>query len=119
MAMTEARRALLLAYCKESWDELSAEDRLLLESMYDGAVSYMEDSGVREPDPDVNASRYGKYVLCTNALTLDAWDNRGTQFAGYTVTENRAFRLILNQLKRTEPVSNSGTGGGTSGGDTG
>lgn len=97
-----------MAYCR--LDDLSEAEETLLESMYDAAVSYMAEAGVAEPAD--GSDRKGKFDLCVNALVLDAWDNRGTQTAGYSMTENPAFRRILNQLKLTEPVSNSDTGSG-------
>lgn len=106
--LTDARRAALMAYCR--LDDLTEEEKLLLGSMYDAAVSYMEEAGVAEPAE--GSARKGKYDLCVNALVLDAWDNRGTQTAGYSMADNPAFRRILNQLKHSEPVSNLGTGTG-------
>lgn len=100
--------ATLMAYCR--LDDLTEQEITLLKAMYDSAVSYMEEAGISEPEEET--SRRGKYDLCVNALVLDSWDNRGTQAAGYNITENPAFRRTLNQLKLTEPVSNSDTGSG-------
>lgn len=108
--MTEEQRAALLAYCRI--DELTAEEEPVLEGMYQAAVSYMEQAGVSEPETDT--PRRGQYDLCINAMVLDAWDRRGSASEGgssHSVTENPSFRRTLNQLKLTEPVSNSDTGG--------
>lgn len=105
--MTEARKAQLIAYCR--LDELTAEEEVLLETLYGYAVGYMSGAGVSEPRDDPR--RAAQYDLCVNALVLDAWDRRGTsseERSGHTMTENRSFRLTLNQLKLTEPVSAAG-----------
>lgn len=112
MALTDARKAALMAYCR--LDEPTEEEWVLLEGMELAALSYMEDAGVSVP-PE-GSEREAKFTLCVNALVLDAWDNRGTQTAGYTMADNPAFRRILNQLKATEPVPALGTGNGALGG---
>lgn len=103
MSLTPERRASLLAYCRI--DELEPEDEGLLEVLYSSAVSYLEQAGVSEPE--AGTPRAAQYSLCVNALVLDAWDRRGTSASErgtYTTVENRAFRLLLNQLKLTEPI---------------
>ena len=101
MALTDERRAALLAYCRI--DELDAGDAALLESLYEDAAAYMAEAGVSEPD--AGTGRAAQYDQCVNAMVLDAWDHRGTQTAGQALVENPAFRRRLNQLKLTEPVS--------------
>ena len=101
MALTDERRAALLAYCRI--DELDAGDAALLESLYEDAAAYMATAGVSEPD--AGTGRAAQYDQCVNAMVLDAWDHRGTQTAGQALVENPAFRRRLNQLKLTEPVS--------------
>lgn len=98
MALTESRRAGLMAYCR--LDALEPEEESLLEGLYQAAESYMEQAGVQEP-PEGTVRR-AQYDLCVNALVLDAWDVRGTAVTG-TIAENPAFRRSLNQLKLTEP----------------
>ena len=100
MALDDVRRASLMAYCKI--DELADGEMVLLESMYDDAVAYIEEAGVNQPAG--NARRTAQYDQCVNALVLDAWDHRGTQTAGQSLVENPAFRRRMNQLKLTEPV---------------
>lgn len=102
MPLSEIRRTTLMAYCRI--DELGPGEDLLLEDMYHDAVNYMAGAGVAEP-PE-GTERKAQYDMCVNGLVLDAWDNRGTQFAGYTVVENPAWQRKKNQLKLTEPVSN-------------
>lgn len=100
--MTEARRAQLLAYCR--LDDTGPWDDAVLDGMYLAAISYMEQAGVSEP-PE-GSPRRAQYDQCVNALVLDSWDRRGSSDearSGHTMTENRAFRLSLNQLKLTEP----------------
>ena len=100
MALTEERKAALLAYCRI--DTLEDGEEPLLQGLYDAAVSYMEQAGVREPEE--GSTRKAQYDLCVNAMVLDAWDNRDTKEPVSQATENPAFRHSLNQLKRTEPV---------------
>lgn len=51
-----------------------------------------------------------QYDLVVNAMVLDAWDRRDMTEASGQVTENPAFRRLLNQLKLTEGmVSDSDT----------
>ena len=101
MALTDARRAALMAYCRI--DELVDGEAALLESMYFDAVDYLAGAGVSAPTE--GSGRAAQYDQCVNALVLDAWDHRGTQTAGQALVENPAFRRRLNQLKLTEPVS--------------
>ena len=106
MAVLDADRlAALTAYCRI--DELGPGDYELLHSLYSVAVAYMSAAGVSIPDdPDRRAA----YDLCVNYLVSDAWDRRSRELSGATA-ENRAFRALLNQLKLTEPVPESGAGG--------
>ena len=106
MALTDARRAALLAYCRI--DELEDDEAALLDSLYEDATAYLAEAGVSEPD--AGTGRAAQYDQCINALVLDAWDHRGSQTAGQALVENPAFRRRLNQLKLTEPVPDSGTG---------
>ena len=107
MALTAQRRAQLLAYCRLDEADLTEADVLLLEREYLSAVSYLTDSGVTLPTEPARLARFDGLV---DALVLDRWDNRGSQTAGHTLTENPAFRRDLNQLKLTEPVPAVGTG---------
>ena len=66
------RRASLLAYCRIEEDELTAEDEVLLETMYWAAVGYMAGAGVAAPA--AGTPRRAQYDLCVNALVLDDWD---------------------------------------------
>lgn len=98
--MDEARMVRLMAYCR--LDELTADELDLLDSMRSTAEGYLMAAGVDEPAED--DPRAAVYESVVNALVLDEWDNRGSQFSGYTVTENPAFRRKLNQLKLTVPI---------------
>ena len=108
MAMADARKAALKAYCR--LDDLELGEDALLERIYSGAVAYMAEAGVAEPEE--GTPRKAQYDGLIDAMVLDAWDNRGSQTAGYSLAENPVFRRTLNQLKLTEPVSNSDTGTG-------
>lgn len=107
--MTPERRAALLAYCRI--DELAPEEEPVFEGMYWDAVAYMDGAGVSEPEE--GSPRWYQYDLCVKRMVLDAWDRRGAteeDRVSSAVTENRAFRRTLNQLKMTEPtVSNLDT----------
>ena len=107
MALSGERLERLLIYCR--MDDLMPGEEVLLEGLYDDAVSYMVGAGVAEPkDP----GRLAQFDLCVDALVLDAWDSRGTHIMGQGLVENPAFRRRLNQLKLTEPVSEPDTGTG-------
>lgn len=110
MAMTEQRKALLLAYCKIDPGDLSKEDHALLEEFYAGAIDYMEDScGVSVPRAEGRLATFDRVI---NAMVLDAWENREAQTNGFTPTDNPAIRKDINRLKETEPVSDLDTGTG-------
>lgn len=99
MGVPEARKVTLLAFCR--LDGLSPEEEGLLAVLYDAAVGYMTQAGVREPPGDT--PRRAQYDLCVNYLVLDGWDRRDVSFVGTSSTENPAFRRLLNQMKLTEP----------------
>ena len=105
MALSEARRASLLAYCRI--EEPTAEELLTLEGLYDAAVGYLEQAGVSEPEE--GTPRRAQYDLCVNALVLDAYDKRGTTVSGSALTDNREYRGTFLQLQATEPMSESDT----------
>ena len=105
MSMTEERRARLLAYCRI--EEPTDEELLTLEGLYDAAVGYMEGAGISPPAS--GTPRAAQYDLCVNYLVLDGYDRRDVTITGTIVADNPAFRRLINQLKLTEPVSNSDT----------
>ena len=72
MALSEARRASLLAYCRI--EEPTAEELLTLEGLYDAAVGYMEQAGVSEPEE--GTPRRTQYDLCINFMVLRDFDLR-------------------------------------------
>lgn len=109
--LTEERKAELMAYCRI--DALEVGEYTLLNTLYESAVAYMEQAGVSEPA--AGTSRRSQYDLCINYLVLDGYDRRDTTFTGTTVSENPAFRRLINQLKLTEPVPDLDTGSGTGG----
>ena len=98
MALTDERRRALAEYCRVD------DDDPLLDGFFAAAAGYM----VREPDS--GSPRAAQYDLCVNYLVLDMYDRRDVSFAGTVVADNPAFRRMMNQLKLSEPVSNSGTG---------
>lgn len=106
--MAEARKAALKAYCR--LDDLEPGEDVLLERLYSGAVAYMTEAGVSAPAE--GTERRAQYDGLIDAMVLDAWDNRSSQTAGYSLAENPVFRRTLNQLKLTEPVSSTDTGTG-------
>ena len=107
--LTEAQRAELLAYCKLTEFAEDPEVEALIGTYYGAAAAYMSQAGISEP-PE-GTPRRAQYDLCVNAMVLDSWDKREISVSG-TVSENPAFRRVMNQLKMTENVSNLDTSGG-------
>lgn len=107
--LAEARRAELLAYCKLTEFAEDPEVEALIGTYYGAAAAYMAQAGISEPP--VGTPRRAQYDLCVNAMVLDSWDRREISVSG-TVSENPAFRRVMNQLKMTENVSNLDTSGG-------
>ena len=109
MALTEERRAALLAYCKLTELADDPEVAAVIPVLYDAAVGYMDGAGVSPPA--TGTARAAQYDLVVNAMVLDAWDRRDMTETSGQVTENPAFRRVLNQLKLTEGmVSDSDIG---------
>ena len=105
MAWDDAAKSRLMAYCRI--DALEEGEVLLLQGLYEAAVSYMEQAGVSEPE--AGTPRRAQYDLCINALVLDGYDRRGVQTEG-SVSDNPQLRRMIVQLKLTEPaVSESDT----------
>lgn len=105
MAWDDAVKSRLMAYCRI--DALEEGEELLLQGLYEAAVSYMEQAGVSEPE--AGTPRRAQYDLCINALVLDGYDRRGVQTEG-SVSDNPQLRRMIVQLKLTEPaVSDSDT----------
>nr|WP_326216492.1 head-tail connector protein [uncultured Oscillibacter sp.]DAZ27213.1 MAG TPA: head tail connector [Caudoviricetes sp.] len=105
MAWDDAAKSRLMAYCRI--DALEEGEELLLQGLYEAAVSYMEQAGVSEPE--AGTPRRAQYDLCINALVLDSYDRRGVQTEG-SVSDNPQLRRMIVQLKLTEPaVSESDT----------
>lgn len=102
MSLSEERRASLLAYCKLTELADDPEVQLLIPSLYDAAVGYMEGAGVNVPES--GTTRAAQYDLCVNAMVLDGWERREVSMTGVAVVENPAFRRLINQLKLTEPA---------------
>lgn len=106
MALTDERKAALMAYCRI--DALEEGEEPLLQGMYDAAVSYMEGAGIAEPQE--GTARRAQYDLCVNAMVLDSYDRRDITIIGTSVNDNPTFRRMIVQLKLTEPVSKLDTG---------
>lgn len=101
MALSEERRASLLAYCKLTELADDPEVQALIPVLYDAAVGYMTNAGIRAPEP--GTPRSAQYDLCVNSLVLDAWERRETTITGTIVSVNPMFRSKINQLKWTDP----------------
>lgn len=84
-----------------------------LPGFVDTAVAYLADAGVLVPQD--GSPRYAKYLQCVKYLALDLYDRRDTAVEG-ALSDNPAFRRLINQLKLTEPVPESGTGEAAEGG---
>ena len=102
MTSFEEMQSELLNYCRI--DDASEDDLTQLSELYAYAVSYMLTAGVQEPS-ETDTLRLAQYRSCVKALVLDGWDNRGVQQAGTALSENRAFRIRVNQLKLSEPTA--------------
>lgn len=111
MALTEARRESLLAYCRLSELRDDPEVAVLLEAYYEAAVGYMTHAGISEP-PE-GTPRRAQYDLCVNYLVSDGYDQRDMVLYEGGAVDNPAFRRLIVQMKLTEPgtVSKSDTGG--------
>lgn len=94
-------------YCKVDADDAE------LPGYIDAAEGYLL-SGVCSK-PEDGTPRFAMYLLCVKALTLEQYDRRGISI-DQAASENRVVRLMLNQLKLTEPVPESGTGEAAEGG---
>lgn len=98
MALTEERRASLLAYCR--MEEPTPEELITLDGLYDAAVGYLEGAGVSLP-PE-GTPRRAQYDLCVNFMVLRDFDLRDAEVMG-SIQDNPAFRRLITQLKLTEP----------------
>lgn len=99
MALSDARMAELMAYCRI--DQMEDGDRALLEGLYASAAAYLDQAGVSEPE--AGTPRRAQYDFCVNYLVLDGYDRRDMTITGTIVAENPAFRRLIIQLKLTEP----------------
>lgn len=94
MALTEERKAELMAYCRI--DQFEAGEESLFHTICGSAVGYMAGAGIKEPP--VGTEKRDQYDLCINYLVLDGWDRRELQVDS-KIEENKAFRRSFNQLK--------------------
>ncbi len=108
MALSEARRASLLAYCRI--EEPTAEELLTLEGLYDAAVGYMEQAGVSEPDE--GTSRRAQYDLCVNFMVLRDFDLREATITARLSMTTRPSGACSPSLLTEPDVSNLDTSGG-------
>ena len=100
-ALTEERRATLLAYCKLAELADDPEVQALIPLFFSAAVGYLVQAGVSPPEE--GTARRAQYDLCINYLVLDSWENREAAYVGTVTADNPAFRQMVNQLKLTEP----------------
>lgn len=105
--MLTDRLADIAAYCRVEADDAE------LPSFVDAAAAYLSGAGVSEPED--GTARFAQYLQCVKYLALDLYDRRDAAVDG-TLGDNPAFRRMLNQLKLTEPVPESGTGEAAEGG---
>lgn len=73
----------------------------LIAALYRAATSYLLNAGIQEPEPET--PRAAQYELAIWALALDAYDRRERTITGTIVSDNPAFRMLINQLKLGEP----------------
>ena len=114
-SLTDERYTSLLAYCKLTELEGDPEVQSLIPLFFSAAVSYMAQAGISEPEE--GSPRRAQYDLCVNRMVLDSWERRDAAITSTVVTDNPAFRQMINQLKLTEPrdVSDLDTSGGDDG----
>ena len=105
--MLTDRLADIAAYCRVETDDAE------LPGFVDAAAAYLSGAGVSEPED--GTARFAQYLQCVKYLALDLYDRRDAAVDG-TLGDNSAFRRMLNQLKLTEPVPDSGTGEAAEGG---
>lgn len=101
--MGGSRKAELLAYCRIDEAELTGAEVQLLETLFASAEQYMTGAGIAKPN---EPGRLASYDLCVNAMVLDAWDRRDVSVSE-ELMENISFRKLFNQLKFSEPESES------------
>ena len=107
MALSEARRASLLAYCRV--EDPTEEELLTLEGLYDAAVGYLAQAGVAQPE--AGTPRRAQYDLAVNFMVLRDFDLRDATITGTIVNDNPAFRRLITQLKLTEPAAGADPSG--------
>ena len=105
--MLRERLSEIAAYCRVEADDAE------LPGFVDAAAAYLSGAGVSEPED--GTARFAQYLQCVKYLALDLYDRRDAAVDG-TLGDNPAFRRMLNQLKLTEPVPESGTGEAAEGG---
>lgn len=105
--MLHERLSEIAAYCRVEADDAE------LPGFVDAAAAYLANAGVSEPED--GTARFAQYLQCVKYLALDLYDRRDTAVEG-ALGDNPAFRRMLNQLKLTEPVTDSGMGEGAEGG---
>lgn len=105
--MLRERLSEIAAYCKVDADDAE------LPGFVDAAAAYLSGAGVSEPED--GTARFAQYLQCVKYLALDLYDRRDAAVEG-ALGDNSAFRRMLNQLKLTEPVPESGTGEAAEGG---
>ncbi len=105
--MLRERLSEIAVYCRVEADDAE------LPGFVDAAAAYLSGAGVSEPED--GTARFAQYLQCVKYLALDLYDRRDTAVDG-TLGDNPAFRRMLNQLKLTEPVPESGTGEAAEGG---
>lgn len=106
MSLTSGWLAEIANYCKVDADDAE------LSGYVAAAEGYML-SGVCS-EPEEGTPRAAMYLLCIKALTLEQYDRRGLA-VDQAASENRIVRIMINQLKMTEPVPDLGTGSGEEG----
>ena len=105
--MLRERLSEIAAYCRVEADDAE------LPGFVDAAAAYLSGAGVSEPED--GTARFAQYLQCVKYLALDLYDRRDATVEE-TLGDNPAFRRMLNQLKLTEPVPDSGTGEAAEGG---
>lgn len=91
-----------LSACKQYMRIDSADDDLIIESLYKSAVLYLAKAGVTRPPEDEDVSLYN---LAVWRLTLHYYEHRADD--GKEISIPAGLRPIINQLQMSAVVTRS------------
>ena len=95
MSVPEELLPRVQACCQEAAPD--AADLLMLHQAWDAAAAYLAGAGVKQPEETDESWPVWVQVMC--ALTLDGYDQRGSQFDQGKLQDNPTWQRMKNQLK--------------------